>query len=148
MDFKRPSTQKPTKPASGYNIFYKGATLRARRREIAQRLYAERVLHHPPGSHPNPCNKTKLIGGQWKDLQAHARELFSIRSKDELEIYHVRKMLWLAEDRLSEPAARSSEPKEAELPPRTAKPWASPLKDGSVLAMSHEAEYHLVLFLL
>jgi len=147
MDFTRPSTQKPTKPASGYNIFYKGATQRARRREIAQRLYAERVLHYPPGSHPNPCNKTKLIGGKWKDLQAHARELFSIRSKDELEMYHVRKGLWLAEDRVSKPAS-SSEPAVAELSPRKAKPRASPDKDGNAPSMSHHAQYHLVHFLL
>ena len=100
--------KKPTKPPSGYNIFYACESKRTRCRERAEVAYFHKVLSRSAESttdglsqqQPKSKNKTKFIGGKWKHLRPHSRELFAIRSRDELEIYHVDKMLWGVLDRL------------------------------------------------
>ena len=108
-------TKKPTKPPSGYNIFYAGESKRTRGRERAELAYFHRVLQRQSTSGsdgsdpsaPTSKNKTKFIGGKWKALRPHSRELFAIRSRDELEVYHVNKMLWGVLDRLLDNAGMS-----------------------------------------
>lgn len=101
---KKLPMERPTKPASGYNIYYQSATRRARKREEALRLFNEKVMRMPPNAQPGLLNKTKFIGGQWKTLIPFTRELYDIRSKDELELYHTSKVLWAVLDRILEPA--------------------------------------------
>lgn len=144
---KRLAMQKPTKPASGYNIFYRGATKRARRREDAQRLYNEKVMRMPSDAQPGATNKTKLIGGQWKTLQTHTRDLFAIRSKDELEMYHTSKALWSVLERILQPL----HPVEDQMNSSTkqsGKPQAPPQISSAELALRNEMQRQLCLFLL
>jgi len=96
--------KKPTKPPSGYNIFYACESKRTRGREKAEQAYFENVVQKsrsPSSSFVTQTsrNKTKRIGGKWKALRPNSRELFAIRSKEELESYHVDKMLWDVLDR-------------------------------------------------
>lgn len=108
-------TKKTTKPPSGYNIFYAGESKRTRGRERAELAYFHKVLRRQSASAsdesdpspPTSKNKTKFIGGKWKALRPHSRELFAIRSRDELEVYHVNKMLWGVLDRLLDNAGMS-----------------------------------------
>ena len=103
---KRLTYDKPTKPASGYNIYYRYATIAARNREIAEHLYMERVLLKKPSGTPTKTrssNKTKQIAQWWLHIQPHTRDMFTIRSRDDLEVYHVRKALWAARDQLLQP---------------------------------------------
>lgn len=111
--------KRPTKPPSGYNIFYAGESKRTRGRERAELAYFHKVLQRKidedndqatsaaAASPPTSKNKTKFIGGKWKALRPHSREVFAIRSRDELEVYHVNKMLWGVLDRLLDNAGMS-----------------------------------------
>mmetsp|Transcript_23694 Transcript_23694/g.68175 ORF Transcript_23694/g.68175 Transcript_23694/m.68175 type:complete len:148 (+) Transcript_23694:322-765(+) len=140
---KRLPYKKPTKPASGYNIFYKGATSRARNREKAERKYAEKILLTVQSdSSPASSNKTKLIGGQWKGLQPHSRDLFSIRSKDELEVYHMSKALWGVLERLLQPL-QEDEAKAAKMKEQRKSAAAS----TDFVALRKHTNEHLVHFL-
>lgn len=108
--------KKPTKPASGYNLYYQAQTKRVRKRETALQLFNARtfVLHcsssTPMGiaaaigenvadlSPTKKANSTQLIGGKWKSLSEKGKELYAIQSKAELERYHANKKLWVALD--------------------------------------------------
>ena len=103
---KRLPYDKPTKPASGYNIYYRYTTMAARNREIAERLYMDRVLLRKPSGTPtktHSSNKTKQIAQMWLHVQDHTKDMFTIRSRDDLEVYHVRKSLWGARTQFMQP---------------------------------------------
>ena len=144
---KRLSMQKPTKPASGYNIFYQGATKRARKREEAQRIFNERIMRMSADAQPGATNKTKLIGGQWKTLQPHTRDLFAIRSKDELEMYHTSKTLWSVLERILQPL-NPVEDQMSSNAKQGGKAQAPPPMDSEALALRNEMQRQLCLFLL
>ena len=98
MTSKNRSQQKPTKPPSGYNIFYQIESKRARDRERARKLFLNRSSLIKP-EHTQAANKTRFIGNKWKTLSQHSQELFLIRGKNELDIYQVNKSLWIAFDK-------------------------------------------------
>jgi len=100
MTTKNRSQQKPTKPPSGYNIFYQTESKRARDREQARKLFLSRSSFIKP-EHTQAANKTRFIGNKWKNLSQHSQELFLIRGKNELDIYQVNKSLWIASDKAS-----------------------------------------------
>jgi hypothetical protein len=100
MTSKNRPQLKPTKPPSGYNIFYQSESKRARDRERARKLYLSRSSCNKP-EHEQPANKTRFIGNKWKNLSQHEQELFYIRGKNELGIYQVNKSLWTAADKMS-----------------------------------------------
>ena len=69
---------KPSKPSSGYNIFYQSESKRARDRERARKLYLSCSSCNKP-EHEQPANKTRFIGNKWKNLSQHEQELFYVR---------------------------------------------------------------------
>ena len=101
---------KPSKPPSGYNIFYQFESKRARNRERARKLYISRSSQYK-SKFGVAANKTRLIGGKWKDMSPHSQSVFIVRGKNELEVYIARKALWAANEHMSL-GARNSEKKE------------------------------------
>lgn len=111
--------KRPTKPASGYNMYYQAQSKRVRQRDTALRLYRDRVIL--PGSSSDPMaiaaaigenvdlsptkkvNATQLIGGKWKNLSKEGKDLYAIMSKAELERYHANKQCWIVLDRILHP---------------------------------------------
>ena len=91
---------KPSKPPSGYNIFYQFESGRARNRERARKLYVSRSSQYN-SKYGNAANITRLIGGKWKDMSPHTQSLFTVRGRNEFEIYNARKALWAANEHLS-----------------------------------------------
>ena len=100
MTSKNRPQLKPSKPSSGYNIFYQSESKRARDRERARKLYLSCSSCNKP-EHEKPANKTRFIGNKWKNLSQHEQDLFYIRGKNELDIYQVNKSLWTAADKMS-----------------------------------------------
>lgn len=112
--------KKPTKPASGYNLYYQAQAKRVRKRETALQLFEDRVIL--PGSSSDPMeiaaaigeniadlspskktNATQLIGGKWKNLPKKVKDMYAIQSKAELERYHANKKVWTALDKILQP---------------------------------------------
>ena len=115
--------KKPTKPASGYNLYYQAQTKRVRKREAALQLFEDRVIL--PGSSSDPmeiaaaigenvaeqsptkkANATIFIGSKWKNLPKDAKDMYAIQSKAELERYHANKKVWTALDNILQPEVR------------------------------------------
>ena len=84
--------KKPTKPQSGYNMFYQAQARRVRKREAALRLFEKRAvsssdpmeiaaaigenfaeLDQSPTKKSGGCHATKFIGGKWKSLSTEAK---------------------------------------------------------------------------
>ena len=93
-------SMKPSKPSSGYNIFYKFESNRARNRERARKMYVSQSSQYN-SKYGNAPNITRLIGGKWKDMSPHTQSLFIVLGRNELEIYNVRKALWAANEHTS-----------------------------------------------
>ena len=115
--------KKPTKPASGYNMYYQAQTKRVRKREAALQLFEDRVIL--PGSSSDPmeiaaaigenvaeqsptkkANATIFIGSKWKNLPKDVKDMYAIKSKAELERYHANKKVWTALDNVLQPEVR------------------------------------------
>mmetsp|Transcript_6897 Transcript_6897/g.19358 ORF Transcript_6897/g.19358 Transcript_6897/m.19358 type:complete len:193 (-) Transcript_6897:31-609(-) len=108
---------KPAKPSSGYNYFYQDETSRVRRREGARyQHYAKVILRRremssshdgeahqqisssstsssSPEKNKSP-NRTALVGGRWKALPTDTAEIFAMKARAGLELYHANKALW------------------------------------------------------
>ena len=65
MTTTKGASEKPTKPPSGYNIFYQSESKRARDRENARKLYLGRSSF-VKAEHRQVANKTRFIGGSGK----------------------------------------------------------------------------------
>ena len=119
------SAKKPTKPASGYNIFYQAQTRRVRKREAALRLFEKRAisssdpmeitaaigesfaeLDESPTKKSGGCHATKFIGGKWKRLSKEVKDMYALRAVAELELYHVDKRCWVAQESRLQPEVR------------------------------------------
>ena len=94
------ASKKPTKPPSGYNIFYQNESKRARDRENARKFFLGRSSF-VKAEHRQVANKTRFIGGKWKGMTQQSRELFVLRGKNELDLYNVNKVLWTVFDKVS-----------------------------------------------
>ena len=113
--------KKPTKPKSGYNMFYADQTKRVRKRLAALRLFEERVVQ--PGSSSDPMeiaatigenvatfdcrheimnfNATVYIGGKWKSFSKEVKDLYELRGDAERKRYNADKTCWTALDNLT-----------------------------------------------
>ena len=107
-------------------------------------MFAVRIMRVSPDAHPAATNKTKAIGGQWKTLKPHTRDLFAIRSKDELEVYHMSKSLWTALERIMQPL----NPIEDRVKAESQQAQALPKMSSGMLALTDEVQLQLCLFLL
>ena len=119
------SAKKPTKPASGYNIFYQAQTRRVRKREAALRLFEKRAisssdpmeitaaigesfaeLDESPTKKSGGRNATKFIAGRWKRLSKEFKDMYALRAVAEIELYHVDKQCWIAFESRLQPEVR------------------------------------------
>lgn len=99
MTSTKGASKKPTKPPSGYNIFYQNESKRARDRENARKIYVGRSSF-VKAEHRQVANKTRFIGGKWKGMAKQSQELFLIRGKNEFDMYNVNKILWTTFDKV------------------------------------------------
>ena len=118
--------KKPTKPPSGYNMFFQAQARRVRKREAALRLFEKRAasssadpmeiaaaigenfaeLDQSPTKKSGGRNATKFIAGRWKRLSKEVKDMYALRAVAEFELYHVDKQCWIAFESQLQPEVR------------------------------------------
>jgi hypothetical protein len=116
----------------------------------------DRVLLRKPSGTPtktHSSNKTKQIAQMWLHAQPHTRDMFMIRSRDELEVYHVRKSLWGArthfehteEEEEKKKMAKQQQQHKSDLPGTS---HSAAIELRMAAALKKEVHGHVHLFLL
>lgn len=87
-----------TRPESG------GRPAAVREKGAIGENFAE--LDQSPTKKSGGCHATKFIGGKWKSLSTEAKDMYALRAVAELELYHVDKRCWVAQESRLQPEVR------------------------------------------